>query len=880
VPRSWVPSLFFYEGGEIETANTAATTLLGYSETELIGRTFDTIFAERNSPIGDIGSDHPGKIETVKNVEATMISRTGTVIPVLFSATPMYNDDNEFTAFVCAAVDMTDRKNAEEALEKSEEKFRTLFEESLDTVYFYSLDGPVLDSNPAGVDLFDCSSMEELNKINLIEKIYPEKNDRDFFRETLEEKGFIKDYESTFISKGGLKKILLNTASVVRDRSGKTAGYQGIIRDITERRAAKLALQEANRMLSALFEASPLAIVVTETDGIVRMWNPAAGEMFGWSEEEVLGKPVPIIPETREPEFLELFSKASLGERISSKDIVRRRKDGTLINVSLSTAPMLEDNYVRGVVAIFSDITRRKQAEEALRETSARYRAVVEDMPAMICRFDSDGTISFVNETFSNFFNTRWEDLVGKNIHEVMGEEDAETARSRYISLDQNNPIASSELKISESDWSERWLMRVDRALLDSLGNVSEYQSVFSDITDVKLHEEEAKRLQEQIQQTQKLESLGVLAGGIAHDFNNILMGILGNVSLLQMKLDGDSPLWKNTDRIEKAAQRAADLTNQMLAYSGRGKFVIEKTDLSTIVKEMTELLSAGIPKDISIEYNFSEESSSIEADTAQIQQLVMNLITNAADAIEDGKGIIQISTGVERYTSEELASAFLQNNQKGGLYSFLEVRDNGIGMDDEIMEKIFDPFFSTKETGRGLGLAAALGIVRGHSGSIHVESKPGKGTSVRVFLPFSTDVAERVNHIEERAPDKWEFTGTALVVDDEESVLDVAKIMLELVGFAVLTAENGEKGLQIYREDPDAITVVLLDMTMPGMTGDKVLQEILKIKSDAKVILSSGYTEQEVTANLLEEHPDVLFIQKPYRPEKLMEMIGKLLDD
>ncbi len=865
--------------GKIETINTAATTLLGYSETELTGRTFDTLFAEKDSPIGDMDPDQPEKLISINSTEATMISRDGTVIPVIFSATPMYDDDNSFSAYVCAAVNITDRKNAEKALEKNEEKFRSLFEESLDTIYFCSLDGIITDSNPAGLELLDCSSLKEVRKTNLIEKIYPEKTERDFFRETLEEKGLIKDYESTFTTDAGLEKIILNSATLIRDTSGKATGYQGIVRDITERRAVRIALREANRTLSALFDASPLAIAVSSRDGIVRMWNPAAEEMFGWSEKEVLGKPIPIIPETRESEYIELFGRASMGESIRSKDVVRRRKDGTLVNVSLSTAPLMEDDYVQGVVAIFSDITRRKQAEEALRESSARYRAVVEDMPSMVCRIDADGIISFVNETFSSFFNSKWEEMVGKNIREIIKGVDAEITSSPYTSLDQNNPIASFEQKIAHPDGSERWLMRIDRALLDSRGNVTEFQSVFNDITELKLHEEEAKNLQAQIQETQKLESLGVLAGGIAHDFNNILMGILGNISLLQMKLDDDSPLLKNTDRIEKAAQRAAELTNQMLAYSGRGKFVIGKTDLSTIVKEMTELLSAGISKDINIDYNLSEKLPFIKGDTSQIQQLVMNLITNAADAIEDGKGTVLISTDIVERTTKELTSAFIHEDLEGGLYSFLEVKDDGIGMDDETKARIFDPFFSTKETGRGLGLAAALGIVRGHSGSIQVESKPGKGTSVKVFLPFSTDVPERAKPAEEAAPEKWEFTGTALVVDDEEAVLEVAKMILELVGFEVLTAEDGKKGIKIYRKDPDAITFVLLDVTMPGMTGDKVLKEIIKINSDAKVILSSGYTEQEVTAGLLEEHPDVLFIQKPYRPEKLMETIYRLLD-
>ncbi len=863
--------------GRIETANRASTILLEYPEEDLVGRPFESLFVEKRSPIKGLVPDDRDDHASSLSAEAWMVSRLGRIIPVFFSATAMFDSEDGFTGYVCSAVDITERKESEEALDKSEKRFRTFFEESLDTVYFTTLEGRIVECNPAGQDLLDAPSLEVLKELNLVEVIYPDKEKRRLFSQNLEEKGYVKEFQSTFTTAAGNKKTILNTATLVRDKNGKPTGYQGIIRDISVAITMESALREVNSTLTALFSASPLAIVVADLNGLITLWNPAAEEMFGWTENEVLGKPLPIIPEEREEEFQKFFEMASLGKRILARDVVRRRKNGSLINLSLSTSPMMEGNFVMGVVAIFADFTRRKQAEDALRETSARYRAVVQDMPALVCRIDKELSLTFVNKAFCSFFKTNWEDLVGKNIHEVIYEQGTGEDKESYSSLDQVNPLAARELKISQ-DGSERWLMRTDRALVDLKGEVTEYQSVFSDITELKLHEEEAKRLEEQIQHTQKLESLGVLAGGIAHDFNNILMGIMGNVSLLQMKLDDESPLKKNIDRIEKAAQRAAELTNQMLAYSGRGKFVITRTDMSTLVKEMTELLSTGISKGVKVNYKLSEELPYVEADTAQIQQLLMNLITNASDAAENS-GTVTITTSVENCEPGDLVSRFVAEEHSGGRYSCLEIKDTGSGMEEEIIERIFEPFFTTKDTGRGLGLAAALGIVKGHHGSIRVRSQPGKGTSVKIFLPYSDGTAPEPEKRAEPVLGQQKFEGTVLVVDDEESVREVAKMMLELLGFDVLTAEDGVRGLETYRENSDRVSLVLLDMTMPGMTGDVVLENIFEINGSERIILSSGYTEEEITATILNKYPQVGFIQKPYRPEQLIATIIKALD-
>ncbi|HUF27631.1 MAG TPA: MASE1 domain-containing protein [Gemmatimonadaceae bacterium] len=393
-------------------------------------------------------------------------------------------------------------------------------------------------------------------------------------------------------------------------------------------------------------------------------------------------------------------------------------------------------------------------------------------------------------------------------------------------------------------------------------------------------NEEDRRRIDEQLGQTQKLESLGVLAGGVAHDFNNLLAGILGNASLARGEVDEGEDPSESLVQIETAARRAADLTRQMLAYSGRGAFVIQRIDLGALVNEMAGLLASVISKKAVLDLRVPESIPECEGDATQLRQLVMNLITNASDALGDDGGTITVTTGVVEATRAELAGSFIDEQLPEGRYVFLEVRDTGCGMDYGTRARIFDPFFTTKFTGRGLGLAATLGIVRGHRGAITVESAPGAGSAFRLLLPALAPPLARsepvTGPIAVRAGSPWRGSGRILVVDDEEMVRTLAVRVLEASGFDVLGATDGREAIALFTRSPDTIRLVLLDWMMPHLGGGETLDALRRIRPKVPVILSSGYAEQTVGGRLEDER--TVFIQKPYRPQELLAKVRAAL--
>jgi signal transduction histidine kinase len=402
-------------------------------------------------------------------------------------------------------------------------------------------------------------------------------------------------------------------------------------------------------------------------------------------------------------------------------------------------------------------------------------------------------------------------------------------------------------------------------------------KALHDEIVERELAEEERRRVQVKLLHAQKLESLGVLAGGIAHDFNNLLVGILGNAGLALQDLPPDSPARETLRDIEAAALRAADLTYQLLAYAGKGQVVVEAIQLSHLVEEMGNLLATAVTKNAKLAYRFTRSRRVIQGDATQLRQIVMNLVTNASEAIGTSAGTITISTGVVQADRAYLADAHLGPGLPEGEYAYLEVLDSGHGMHVSTVARIFDPFFSTKFAGRGLGLAAVLGIVRTHRGAIKVQSAPGQGTTIRVLFPVSGAApaprpAESVSD-----PNVQLATRTVLVVDDEEQVRTVARRILSAKGFTVLLAGGGIEALTMVREARGAIDCVLLDLTMPDLPGADVLGELRRIRPDIKVIVSSGYSQESAAPQFAGSGP-AAFIQKPYRPADLVNMVKAVL--
>ena len=405
----------------------------------------------------------------------------------------------------------------------------------------------------------------------------------------------------------------------------------------------------------------------------------------------------------------------------------------------------------------------------------------------------------------------------------------------------------------------------------DKENRITGASHIARDITD-------RKRFEEKLLQTAKLESLGVLAGGVAHDFNNLLVGILGNASLALETLSSNNPARTMIREILAASERASLLTRQLLAYAGKGRFVVEPISLSGLVREISNLVQTSIPKTVQLRLELPENLPMIEGDAGQLHQLVMNLVINGAEAIgAEHNGTLLVTTGVQDVDDAYLKTTFTTVEIHPGKYVTLEVHDTGCGMDEGTIERIFDPFFTTKFTGRGLGLAAVQGIVRGHRGALKVYSTPGRGTTFKVLLPCADQ--SQVKSAHSPVEELLAGTGTILVIDDEPLVRRTSKSMLEHYGYTVVVAESGKEGVDLFNVIGDRVSVVLLDMTMPVMSGEETLRHLKASQPNVKVILSSGFNEVEAIQRFTGKGL-AGFIQKPYSAVALAEKVKMVLTE
>ena len=408
--------------------------------------------------------------------------------------------------------------------------------------------------------------------------------------------------------------------------------------------------------------------------------------------------------------------------------------------------------------------------------------------------------------------------------------------------------------------------LSVEVPLLDDAGVFVGALAMVRDVT-------ELRRLESRMLHSQKLESLGVLAGGIAHDFNNLLVGILGNVGLARSELPEGAPAQSYLKDAQVAATRAADLTAQMLAYAGKGRFVIQPLDLNQLIAEIAHLLTAVISKKARLHTEFAADLPATPADATQIRQVVMNLITNASDALGEQPGTISVRTGVVEADAAMLAGMYGDERLAPGRYVLLSVSDTGCGFDAATQARLFDPFFTTKFTGRGLGLAAVLGILRGHGGAIAVEGAPQQGARFTVLLPAAASPVVLPPRSNEASVGRG--AGLVLVADDEPGVRTVARRVLERAGYTVCVAGDGREAVAVFTARADEIVAVLLDMTMPLLRGDEVYRELRKVRADVPVVLTSGYSDPEQAASLA---GTVGFLAKPWTPQELLATLREVL--
>ncbi|MDD4857917.1 MAG: response regulator, partial [Candidatus Krumholzibacteria bacterium] len=491
------------------------------------------------------------------------------------------------------------------------------------------------------------------------------------------------------------------------------------------------------------------------------------------------------------------------------------------------------------------------------------------------CRLD--GCHTYSNPAVETILGYRPEELLEKPLGDFVHDDEKVIIEDILRSHGENGTgWRDVVIRWRHKDGSYRCLESNATPLFDQKGELIGFRGADRDVTERKRAEDERKDLEMRVQQAQKLESLGVLAGGIAHDFNNILTAIRGNLEIATAALSPDSPALASLTDVDRASRRAADLCKHLLAYSGKGRFAIGTIDLAKVVEEIVQMLVVSILKKAVLRLDCVPGRSLIEADESQIQQVVMNLIINASEAIGDKSGVISVSTGSIDCDSRYLRGMLLGENLPEGRYAYLDVTDDGCGMDEEAQKKMFDPFFTTKFTGRGLGLAVVLGIVRGHKGAIGITSKKGSGTSFRVLFPPSPRAFAPLEECHSQ-PGEWHGNETVLFVDDEEMVRSVSKRMLEHLGFRVLLAADGVEAIRVFRDNREAIACVILDLTMPHMDGIETLAALRRISDDVSVILSSGYSKHEILKKYARKG-FAGFIEKPYELSTLGEKIRSVL--
>jgi len=659
-----------------------------------------------------------------------------------------------------------------------------------------------------------------------------------------------------------------------------------LLLNIRRRLEAESAVRESAQRFSAIADYTYDWESWLSPEGRLLWVNPAVERITGYSQAECFAMPdfpASLIHPDDRAGITDLIRQAAR-QHLEGNNVEFRclRKDERVIWVSASWQPIYaRDGRCLGLRSGVRDITDRRHAEDALRSSELLFRTLFEQAQVGICLADLEGRIHNSNPALQIMLGRPASELSQLSLPEITGVADAISLREVLLQASREPGSGLTwENEYRRKDGRAVWCRIVTCLLRDNDDQPLYVLGLVEDVTARKQAEVERQRMEQQIQQTQKLESLGVLAGGIAHDFNNLLTGVLGHASLALEQLPPAAEVRENLAAIETGARQAADLTRQLLAYSGKGRFLIETLDLSAVIRDMSHLFQVSVSKRCSIRYEFGDSLPPIDGDVSQVRQVIMNLVINASEAIGDREGIISVRTGLMKCDDDYLAGSCLDEKLPVGHYVYLEVADSGCGMSPEVRARMFDPFFTTKFAGRGLGLAAVLGIVRGHKGAIKLYSELHRGTTFKVLFPASSRAPTALRTVGETpASQNWRAQGTVMIVDDEEFIRIFAGRVLRETGLGVLTAPDGRACVEIFRERAGQVRAVLLDLTMPGMDGEETFRELRRIQPTVPVILSSGYNEQDAV-NRFAGKGLAGFLQKPYSASTLRNALRRVLEE
>ena len=854
--------------GTIQYSNAGDHRIHGYEKGELVGRSVLDFFetkAEKEQLV-----KYFQNLVQEQPVPTPWFSRDkrkdGEFVDVRIDWNYKRDQDGKVVGFISLVTDITEKMKLQKDLQESQTNFQSIFEHSPLAIMCTDENGTITTCNDRAVKLFG-APREKL--IGFSYKNIKNKDMGNAIATVLT--GKKSRFEGEYLTvTGDVLTDMRANFSPSFNSDNEVSGVIGIFEDISESKKVERDLKESEEKYSEIFnsEIDAISIFDAETREIIDC-NEAFLKLYGYSRAEVLQLKADDISAEPEKTASSIKNSAMKGDtRIRRRR--HKKKDGTRIIVDIASGPfMLHGRKV--MFARLHDITKHVRDEEALHESEERFRIAFLTSPDSININKMDGTYVEINKGFTELTGYSREDVIGKSSIDINIWDDQEDRKTLVEGLQKSSRFENMEAQFRMKDGSLKTGLL--SASVIQLHGEPHILSITKDISASKKVEREKEKLEAQLRQVYKMEAIGTMAGGIAHDFNNILTVILGNADLARYVNKDDGPAKAYIDRILEAADRAKEMVRQILAFSRKAKLALVLIKPHMVFTETLTLLRATIPSTIEIRQNFSPECRTIKADPTQLNQIMMNLSTNAVYAMDEN-GLLDVSLQEVELSEKDTK---YKKHLKPGPYAMLTVTDTGKGMSNEVMERIFDPFFTTKKFGEGtgMGLSVVHGIVESHGGMISAESTPGKGTTFRLYFPIIDETAEQVN---KTSPVHYKGNERILLIDDEESLVEIGAEILRLLGYRVTAKTNSLEAFEAFKTNPDNFDLVITDQTMPNMSGTELAVELLKIRSDISIVLCTGYSSK-ISDDMIKEIGIADYFMKPFDAEQLALIVRKTLD-
>jgi two-component system cell cycle sensor histidine kinase/response regulator CckA len=881
--------------------NPAFERLFGYSVSDILGKTPDKFLMPPSRAIevdGIIRSIAAGEVVQAKSQRCR---RDGSIVDVRAFSVPLVLDGKRIGS-VAMYEDITDQCKAEQALRQAEEKFRSLFENAVEGIFQTTTEGRYLSANPALARMYGHSSSSELisDVTDIGASLYVEPRRREDFKSLIEARGVVEGFESEIRRKDGTRIWISENARAVRGEDGAIVSYEGTVENITERKRSEFERQATTDIVHAIsatdgmddmLASAHLALkrVLDAENCFIALYEPSSGVFhFPFFVDRFNSKPAPkmiwrscaaYVYRAGRPMIISPDDYRELVEQGEVDDAVTPGLSWLgvpLRTVSGAIGVIVVQNYDQENVYGSRDLEflssvgdqiafaiERKRAEARIRESEASLRVLIEQLPAVLWTVDRDLRFTSALGAGLTRLGLKPNQIVGMSLVDYF-----ETADPTFLPYAAHRRAVAGEPVTFHVEWKNGSYACHVEPLRGSDGNVLGAICMALDVTD-------RKELEERFRQAQKMEAVGRLAGGIAHDFNNLLMVIQGYADLLAERIPEGDSLHRNAEQIQIASQRATSLTQQLLAFSRKQMLAPKVLNIQNIVSELEKILRRLIGEDIELETFTKEDLGLIKADRSQIEQVIMNLAVNARDAMPSGGRLTIETSNVELDASLSHVPSVLAP----GKYVMLAVSDNGVGMDAETQAHIFEPFFTTKEKGKGtgLGLATVYGIVKQSGGYIWVYSEPAHGTSFKIYLPRIEDQSAAELREPVEAAVLLRGSETVLLVEDEKGVRELAREYLQMSGYSVLEAPDGQAALELASMHRGSIDLLMTDVVMPGLNGRELADRMHQVRPGIKILYMSGYTDQAIGRRGILESEAAL-LQKPFTLAALTSKLREIL--